>query len=220
MLFFSNKYTICESLTPHVGIEREGDRRFEGVLLGILILLNLTAFSQDIHHQKAKSVEELLLKSKGNEAYALFGKEKYLVVEKLKRAKRDRIFVGDVFRFRTKDDMFFQEEIESITDSTFTVSWMNPVMNKYEYVEIRIDEVDRIYRKPMSKGLNLALDAAPLGYLGLDWIQNGIAPWKNKETLRVMAFIYGTKFALMNIGKLFKSRKITENYRLRVLGGK
>lgn len=187
----------------------------------IIILLHyLNAFSQDIHLQSPKSVEELLIKSKGNEAYALFNKEKYLVVENLKRAKRQRFFVGDVFRFRTKDDLFFQEEIQAITDSSFTISWMNPVMNRYEYREIPIREVVRIYKKPVKKGLNLALDAVPLGFLALDWAQNGIPPWKNPEALRTMAILYGAKFAIMYVGKLFKSKKLNENFRLRVLGGK
>ncbi|MCU0326932.1 MAG: hypothetical protein MUF45_17105, partial [Spirosomaceae bacterium] len=119
--------------------------------------INLVCFAQDIHQQQAKSVEELLHKNLGNQAIATFNGEKYLVLENLRNASRKRIFVGDQFRFKTKDDIKFQEEVQSITDSTFVISWLNPVMEKYEYREIRIDEVVKIYRKPLNRKINLAL---------------------------------------------------------------
>lgn len=186
----------------------------------IFCLINLVSAAQDIHQQPAKSVEELLHKNLGNQAIATFNGEKYLVLENLRNASRKRIFVGDQFRFKTKEDIKFQEEVQSITDSTFVISWLNPVMEKYEYREIRIDEVVKIYRKPLNRKINLALDAAPIGYLAFDWIQFGLPPWKNPEALKVAAFLYVGKFALMNVGKLFNGRKISENYRLRVIGGR
>ncbi|MFN3589965.1 MAG: hypothetical protein ACK4UP_11345 [Spirosomataceae bacterium] len=179
-------------------------------------LLHSATFAQDYHLREPESVEELLKRTNPNYYRAIRNKEKYLVVENLKNMKRKRIFIGDTFRFKTTDDLFFQEEVSRITDSTFTIYYYDLTSNRLENRTFRIDEVARVYKRTVKKGLNITFSAAALSPLLYDWAFLQIPPWQNKNTIIGIAALTAGNVVLANANKLFLSRKVSENYRIRV----
>jgi hypothetical protein len=169
----------------------------------------------ELDKAKHLTIEEILMKQDPNKAKTLFNKDQYLVVENMRNGKRKRYYMGDVFRCKTKDGFIYEEEIHYISDSSFVMAAYNEVMSKFEYREIKINEVERIYNRPTKNKFKLGLNAAPLAYLLFDWAAYGIEPHKN-PSLGVMAMLEAGTLIIQNIGRVFKSRKITENYRLRI----
>ena len=187
-------------------------------ILSIFLLNSNKVFAQnggELDKAKHLTIEEILIKEDPNRAKTLFNKDKYLVVENLRNSKRNRYYVGDMFRCKTKDGFLFEEEIHYITDSSFVIAAYNEVMGKFEYHEVLVKDVERIYKKPAKNKFKLGLNAAPLAYLLFDWAVYGIEPQKN-PSLGVMAALEVGTLAIQNAGRVFKSRKITENYRIRV----
>jgi hypothetical protein len=173
------------------------------------------SLAQDFHQRQADSVEELLYKKDRNKALALFNKEKFLVVENLRANQRNRFYVGDLLRFRTKDDFVFEDEIYEVKDSSFVITALNETTNRYEYVEIKLNEVTRIYKKPKRKiGIGWQT-LSPLGYLVFEWAAWGVSPLQNNKWPLAAALTVAQPLITI-VSNQFRSRKITENYRLRV----
>lgn len=189
-------------------------------LKNILLLTFLVAYSvisaQDFHQREAKSVEEIIYQKDPTRAKTLFNKGRYLVLENLRSNSRTRFYEGDLFRCKTKDDFVFENDIYAITDSSFVVTSLNEVSNRYEYVEIKLNEIERIYKRPKKKiSINL-LTFSPFGYLLFEWVAYKTPPFSNSK----LPLAIGLSLAQPLIGIIanqFRSRKITENYRLRVL---
>lgn len=186
------------------------------LLFTFLLFFQSRINAQDYHLREPESVEELLKRTNPNYYRAIRNKEKYLVVENLKNMKRKRIFIGDTFRFKTKDDLFFQEEVSRITDSTFTIYYFDLTSNRLESRTFRIDEVARVYKRTVKKGLNITFSAAALSPLLYDWAFLRIPPWQNKNAIIGIAALTAGNVVLANANKLFLSRKVSENYRIRV----
>lgn len=181
-----------------------------------LILVACTnLFAQDFHQRQALSVEELIYKQDPNRAKTMFNKGRYLVLENLRRGNRSRFYEGDIFRFRTKDNFLFENDIYAIKDSSIVITSLNEVTNRYEYVEIKLDEIKRIYTHPKRKiHINL-YTFAPVGYLFVEWAAWNVSPLTNKK----LPIAIGLSLAQPLIGIIsnqFRSRRITENYRLRI----
>jgi hypothetical protein len=173
------------------------------------------SLAQDFHQRQADSVEELLYKKDRNKALALFNKEKFLVVENLRAKQRNRFYVGDLLRFRTKDDFVFENEIYQVKDSSFVITALNETTNHYEYVEIKLNEVTRIYKRPKRKiGIGWQT-LSPLGYLVFEWAAWGVSPLQNNKWPIAAALTVAQPLFTI-VSNQFRSRKITENYRLRV----
>jgi hypothetical protein len=181
----------------------------------LFLVVYSSSFAQDFHQRQADSVEELLYKKDRNKALALFNKEKFLVVENLRSNQRNRFYVGDLLRFKTKDDFVFEDEIYDVKDSSFTVTTLNETTNRYEYVEIKLNEVTRIYKRPKRKvGIGWQT-LSPFGYLVFEWAAWGVTPLQNNKWPIAAALTVAQPF-FMIVSNQFRSRKITENYRLRV----
>ena len=181
----------------------------------LFLMVFSTSFAQDFHQRKADSVEELLYKKDRNKALALFNKERFLVVENLRTNHRNRFYVGDLLRFRTKDDFVFEDEIYEIQDSSFVVTALNETTNRYEYVEIRINEVTHIYKRSKRKiGIGLQT-LSPFGYLVFEWIAWGVSPLQNNKWPIAAALTVAQPFIAL-VSNQFRTKKITQNYRLRV----
>jgi hypothetical protein len=174
-----------------------------------------SSFAQDFHQRKADSVEELLFKKDRNKALALFNKEKFLVVENLRSNQRNRFYVGDLLRFKTKDDFLFEDEIYEVKDSSFVVTALNETTNRYEYVEIKLNEVTRIYKRPKRKVGVGWQTLSPFGYLVFEWAAWGVPPLQNNKWPIAAALTVAQPLFTI-VSNQFRSRKITENYRLRV----
>lgn len=185
------------------------------MLTYFILVVNSNLFAQDFHQRQALSVEELIYKKDPNIARTMFNKGHYLVLENLRRGSRTRFYEGDMFRFRTKDDFVFENDIYAINDSSIVITSLNEVTNRYEYVEIRLDDIKRIYKFPKKKMHINLYTFSPLGYLLVEWVYYKVPPFSNKK----LPLAIGLSLAQPFIGVIanqFRSRRITENYRLRI----
>ncbi len=179
------------------------------------LIMSSCVFGQDFHLRQAESVEQLIYKKDPNRAKALYNKENYLVLENLRTNTRQRFYIGDVFMCRTKDDFVFADEIYNVTDSSFVVTALNETTNRYEYVEIKLNEVTRIYKRP-KKAIGFGWQTfSPFGYLLFEWAAWGVSPLKNNKW-PVAAALTVAQPLFTVVANQFRSRKLTENYRLRV----
>lgn len=181
----------------------------------LFLVVCSTTFAQDFHHRQAESVEELLYKKDRNKALALFNKEKFLVVENLRTNQRNRYFVGDFLSFKTKDGFVFADDIYEVKDSSFVVTALNETTSRYEYVEIKLNEVTRIYKRPKRKVGFGWQTFSPFGYLVFEWVAWGVSPLQNNKWPIAAALTVAQPLFTV-VSNQFRSRRITENYRLRV----
>lgn len=181
----------------------------------LFLVVCSTVLAQDFHHRQADSVEELLYKKDRNKALALFNKEKFLVVENLRTNQRNRYFVGDLLSFKTKDGFFFTDDIYEVKDSSFVVTALNETTSRYEYVEIKLNEVTRIYKRPKRKVGFGWQTFSPFGYLVFEWVAWGVSPLQNNKWPIAAALTVAQPLFTV-VSNQFRSRRITENYRLRV----
>ncbi|WP_188766120.1 hypothetical protein [Emticicia aquatilis] len=185
------------------------------ICLTILVMVSFVNHAQDFHLRQAQTVEELLLKKDPNRTYALINKEKYLVVENLRLNTRDRFYVGNLIRFKTKDGFVFEDDIYEVKDSSFVVTALNQTTNRYEYVEIKLDEVTKIYKRPKRK-IGIGWQTfSPFGYLVFEWAAWGVSPLQNNKWPIAAALTVAQPLFTI-VSNQFRSRRITENYRLRV----
>lgn len=182
----------------------------------LFLAISLPLFSQDFHLRNPDTVEELLKKNHPNQYRAMRNKEKYLVVENLRRNKRKRFFLGDTFRFRTTDDLIFQDELSRLTDSTFTITYFDLTSERIEMRTFRIDEISHIYKRPIRKGIRVPLSLAALSPMLYDWMWLRIPPWQNTSSLYGIAAVSAANILISNSDLLFRRKKITENYRIKV----
>lgn len=184
-------------------------------LLLFLLCLTSGCFAQDIHQREAKSVEELLYRKDPSKARSMFNRDRYLVLEKVRSGKRTKFYKGDVFRFKTKDDMVYEDNLYDITDSSFVITSLNEVMNRYEYVEIKIRDVERIYKHP-KKPIRFGIaNFSPFSYLLIEWAAWGVNPVTNPK-LALAAGLTAASPLFTVLQNSLRSKKLTENYRLRV----
>ncbi|UTA69953.1 hypothetical protein [Emticicia sp. 21SJ11W-3] len=189
--------------------------KLKKILCLLLLCLSTAAIAQEIHHQDAKSVEELLYKKDPAQARSLFSKDKYLVLEKVRSGKRKKFYKGDVFRFTTKDNISYEDDLFSISDSSFVITTFNEVMNRYEYVEIKLSEVKSIYKYP-KKRINFGIaNFSPFAYLLIEWAAWGVDPITNPK-LPLAAGLTAVSPLFTILQNSLRSKKLTENYRLRV----
>jgi hypothetical protein len=189
--------------------------QLKSILFFTILVASSFVFAQDFHKREAISVEELIYRQDPNRAKTIFNKGRYLVLENLRNNSRTRFYEGDLLRFKTKDDFVFEDDIYSISDSSFVVTSLNEVTNRYEYVEIKLNEVERIYKRPKKKIKINLLTFVPVGYLVIEWVAWNVSPLSNKK----LPLAIGLSLAQPLIGVIsnqFRSRKITENYRLRI----
>lgn len=184
-------------------------------LLLLLICISLGCFSQDVHQREAQSVEELLYRKDPFKARSIFSKDKYLVLEKVRSGKRTKFYKGDIFRFKTKDDMVYEDNLYDITDSSFVITSLNEVMNRYEYVEIKIRDVARIYKHPKRPIRFGIANFSPFAYILVEWAAWNVDPITNPK-LALAAGLTAASPLFTILQNSLRSKKLTGNYRLRV----
>jgi len=86
-------------------------KQLKNILFLFILSIYSNLFAQDFHQRQAKSIEEIIYKQDPNRAKTLFNKGNYLVLENLRRGSRTRFYEGDIFRFRTKDNFLFENDI-------------------------------------------------------------------------------------------------------------
>ena len=179
------------------------------------ICLNIDCFSQDVHQREAQSVEELLYKKDPSKLKSMLNKDRYLVLEKVRSGKRTKFYKGDIFRFKTKDDMVYEDNLYDITDSSFVITSLNEVMNRYEYVEIKLRDVARIYKHPKRPIRFGIANFSPFAYILVEWAAWDVNPITNPK-LVLAAGLTAASPLFTVLQNALRSKRLTENYRLRV----
>ena len=114
--------------------------KFFGLMM--VVFCGITTQAQQLLDNK-----ELFLKQHANNQTYLSYDGRYLALDvfRLGRIKRHRFFVGDEFSFKLKHHRKrYRESIVAISDSSFTFSQYNLVLNETEYTEIPLREVRKI----------------------------------------------------------------------------
>lgn len=180
----------------------------KGFFLVVFSLIAFTAFSQN---PDALSVEQILEKNRPNEFRARQNHEKYLVLQKI-NGKRKRYFIGDIIRFKTEQDLVFQEAVTDVQEGFFKIVYFDETTSRPEERTIYLNEVTHLYKREKKKGFNLGLVSAGFFLpLVFDWIQFGIEPWRNNDSYGTMAIVGGASMILANKNKFFNRMKVDEN---------
>jgi hypothetical protein len=184
----------------------------------ILFFLPVVLLAQDPHNREALPVEKLLEKNNATQFRAIQDKKNFLVIDHLRTGKRQRFYKGDVFRFKTKEGLVFQDELVEISDSTFTIIKYDESVNHLEYFTFKFAEIERYYKRPVRKGIRSGLSWAsfaalmPLAY---DWAYFKIEPWRNPNAVKGILIVQGALTLIQNRNKFFNSRKFNDNIRLK-----
>lgn len=189
------------------------------ILILVLMSLPFFGFAQDPHQKKAKTIEEIIETNDPNKFKSLKNKDNFLVVEKPRNGNRVRFYIGDTFRFKTKDGVLYQEEINKISDSTFTIVYFDQVSRHVTYDEFKLDQIAKYYKRPVRKGLNWGLSWASFGAfmpLLYDWVRFKIPPLENREALIGIPAIQAGLIVIGNRDKYFNGKKFNENRKLRI----
>ena len=113
-----------------------------------ILLLSLLFVAGSLPAQEVILDNKTLL-LKQNPAFKVYlqGDGRYLALDTYRFGfiKRHRFFVGDELTFkRLHQRKKFREQITAISDSSFTFSRFNPIINDLEHTEIKLSEVKKI----------------------------------------------------------------------------
>lgn len=194
-----------------------------------LILLSLSPvdlYAQD-HYDPAKALssEELFLKQTENRRAFTKAGERYLILDSsplLGGFHRYHFFPGDEVRFKINNHSgYFNEEIYSVSDSSFTFAFVNEAAGRMEYREVGLNMIKKIKtfrRIPWVTEGAFMLPIAGLVYIGADFFNKGIDGQRfttDKQALIVGGAIMGSGFLCYKLS--FSAFKINRNNRLKVL---
>jgi hypothetical protein len=195
-------------------------------LVLLLLLGNLSAWSQDHYDsKKALSSEELFLKQGNASRVIATPGQKYLVLDAspvIGGFHRYRYFPGDDIRFRMHDETIrFNDQIASVTDSSFSIAIINEAVGRMDYQEILLKDVRlmKVSRRiPFISQLAPILPLAGLIYIGADFFNRGV---DNKRfTTDTSTLVVGGSFMVAGFicyKMTFASLKINNRNKLKVL---
>lgn len=138
---------------------------------------------------------------------------------------RYRFQEGDRFSFRVQTDKYhYREPIYAVTDTSFSVSMMNEVMNRPDFPEFRFNDVDKIYltrRIPFVSAGAVMLPLAGLVFIVADFVNpKSLDGYSGRFSFDRRSLVPGG--ALMALGGVcyklsFPRYTVNKNHRLRVL---
>ncbi len=186
----------------------------------------MPAFAQD-HYDPAKALssEELFLKQQGNKRVFTKAGERYLALDfapTIGTFRRFRYFPGDDIRYKVKgSSQRFRKEIYTVTDSSFTFSYVNELERRMETVEIMLDDIKNIKtfrRIPWVTEGSVILPLAGLIFIGADFFNRGIDGQyftTDAQSLAIGGALAATGFLCYKLS--FSSVKINGHNRVKVL---
>lgn len=180
-------------------------------------LCSFTLTAQEPHLRKAKTLEELMKENRPNEYRALINHDYYLVFDKIGGKKRKKIFTGDPFYFRSKEDVLFIGDLVNITDSSFTILYEDQTMNRFEKRTFQIDEVKAVYKNEPYKGIRYRFTPAIFLPFALDWIYFKRPPWQQLGSVAYLGGIEALRVLITNREKIGNKQYIGRHKRLMVL---
>lgn len=195
-------------------------------ILGMVLALGGSVLAQD-HYDPARALssEELFLKEHQNKRVFTQAGERYLVLDVkpfFGGFQRHRFFPGDNLRFRVRsENTLFNEEIYSVTDSSFTFARVNESARRLEIQEVKLEDIAKIklYRRiPWVTDGAFLLPIAGIVYIGADFFNPGIDG--RRFTTDSKAILVGG--GLMALGLIsyklsFPTVRINRHSRLKVL---
>lgn len=186
------------------------------LLFAFFLLFSVKSYAQDPHMRDAESVEEILRKNRPEEFQAMQNHEKYLVLEKIGSTKRKKIFIDEEMAFLTTDEIAFSGNLTRLTDSTFSLTYFDNTMQRYELRMFYLKDIKLLYKRKTQKGLNYNLSPVTLLPLALDWIYFKRKPWENVNTIYYIAGIEAARILIANRKKFFNKYRFNDKKRLRV----
>ncbi len=138
---------------------------------------------------------------------------------------RYRFQEGEMFTFRSRTDGDrYHDQIYAVTDTSFRLSMMNEVMNRPDFPEFRLNEVQKIYvthRIPFVSAGAVMLPLAGLVFIVADFVNPKAGDGRSGR------FVFDSRSlipggALMALGGIcyklsFSRYTVNKNHRLRVL---
>jgi|GEM_PF-557776 hypothetical protein len=196
------------------------------LLLLLLVGIPTLTWAQDQYDPaKALSSEELFLKKNGNKRIFTRAIQNYLILDTtplLGGFHRYRYFPGDLIRFRLKSKSArFNEEIYSVSDSSFNYVLINNLAQRMEYPDIQIGDLKSVktqLRIPWVTEGSFVLPLAGLVYIGADFFNKGIDGQRyttDRRSLIVGGGLIATGLVCYKVS--FSSIKINKHNRVRVL---
>jgi hypothetical protein len=185
----------------------------------LFIFLPILVLAQDPHQKKAMTIDEILQRSNVNKYNTIKEKANFLVVDNLRTGQRIRFYNGDIFRFKTKESIIYQEEISEITDSTFSILFYDLNTRHLSTVTFLPADIDSYYKRNVRKGVKWGLTWASLGALApliFDWAQYKRNPLQNTDALIGIPIIQSGIILLNNKDKFFNKQKIKNNTKLKI----
>jgi hypothetical protein len=192
----------------------------------LIVALGGGTWAQD-HYipSKALSSEELFLKEHQTQKIFTRAGERYLAVDATNffgSFHRYRFFPGETIRFRTVGASTpYNEEIYSVTDSSFTFVFINEAAGRLETREILLKSIRKVKtfrRIPWVTDGAVLLPLAGLVYIGADFFNKGIDGQRFTTDIQTMAVGGGLMLTGLICYKLsFSSLRINRHNRLKVL---
>lgn len=173
----------------------------------------------DFHEREALTIDELLKRNDPNAYKALTTNNNFLVVANYRNGKRWRYFEGDIFRFKTKDGRYYEEEVSYIDDSTFTIYHYNNQINRLEVLEFEISEISAVYKDKRTNilrpGLISMLNIVPWALI--DWAATGDHPFINKDFLIITPVVGVGNILIFGRKGFFNKIKLRGNKELKII---
>ena len=198
----------------------------KAIFFGLLLFLAVPSWAQD-HYDPAKALssEELFLKQYNNKRVFTKPGERYLVLDASPMFggfHRYRYFPGDQIRFKVKGNpLRFREEIYTITDSSFTFSYVNELARQMQTQEIMLRNIRKVkaYRRiPWVTEGSVILPLAGLVFIGADFFNEGIDDKRfttDAQSLAIGGVLAATGFICYKFS--FPAHKINDRNRIKVL---
>lgn len=185
-------------------------------LVFFILTLPFAAFSQPT---ETLTIEEIMQKTMPKVLKTYSGNHPFLVVSNYRNGKRWKYFEGDIIRFKSKENAFFEEEIAYIEDSTFTIFSYNDQINRLEKLTFKIDDIKSVYKHKRVKIWKTGLySIAPmLPYAALDWGLFHIPPHQNKDLLILTPIIGVGNLLISGHKNLFNRQRLKGNRDLRIV---
>ena len=194
--------------------------------LVVILAFRSSSLAQDHYHpSKALTSEELFLKKNENRRLFTRAGQRYLILDAsplIGRFHRYRYFPGEHIRFRIKGESTrFNEEMYSVSDSSFTFLLVNEAARRMESREISLKDINRIKtfrRIPWVTEGSVLLPIAGLVYVAADFFNKGIDGQRfttDTQSLVVGGALAATGFLCYKLS--FASVKINGRNHIKIL---
>lgn len=187
--------------------------------LAVLVFLPWFSKAQNPQKEIPKSVQELLQKDNPDAYRYLNNKDNFLVVANYRNGKRWKYYEGDLIRFKDKKGNYFEEKVEFISDSTFSVYHFNKNSGLLELYTFEPMDIKATYKYKRGGFMKTALlSMTPFIPMALlDWGLNDIPPNRNTDFLWIAPVVGIGNALIFKHKNLFNKQKLKRNKELKII---